>query len=286
MRRTKWSTGLLAFAVAGAVALAAGCGDSTGPAGTSSVSLSVATVGSTPAASGSASPTLDISQSVGDNTLVLQDVSLVVDKLELQSTEGACAAESESESGGEAGGEESDAEHEQDMGDGCAEVETGPLLVQLPLDDAVTHVAQVDLPAGTYTKLEMEIHPPRSENSADGDFLSAHPDLEGVSIRVTGTWNGEPFTFERGIEAEQEVALDPPLEVTDATTSSNVTLSFDVRSWFTAPDGSLIDPSTAAAGGANAELVAENIRASLQGFEDADHDGHEDHEDASGDTGG
>jgi len=229
---------------------------------------------------------MDVTQSAGDNTLVLQGVSLVLDKLELQSTDGACAAEAESESGSEADGEESGAEHEQDMGDGCAEVETGPLLVQLPLDDAVTHMARVDLPTGTYRKLEMEIHPPRAGDSGDADFLAAHPDLEGVSVRVTGTWNGEPFTFERGIEAEQEIALDPALEVTDATTPGNVTLTFDVRSWFTASDGSLIDPSTAGEGGANAELVAENIRASLRGFEDADHDGHEDSGDGSGGTGG
>lgn len=286
MRWTRRSTAVMVSLGAGALLAAAGCGGSTGPAGTASVSLSVATSGPAPAASGSTSPAMDVTQTAGDNTLVLQDVSLVLEKLELQATDGACAAESESESGGEADGEKSGAEDQQDMEDGCAEVEAGPLLVQLPLDDAVTHMAQVDLPAGTYTKLEMEIHPPRSGDSGDADFLAANPDLEGISVRVTGTWNGEPFTFERGIEAEQEIALDPALEVTDATTSSNVTLTFDVRSWFTAPDGSLIDPSTAGEGGANAELVAGNIRASLRSFEDADHDGREDSEDGPDTSGG
>jgi len=103
-----------------------------------------------------------------------------------------------------------------------------------------------------------------------------------VALESCDTLRADGADF--GITIVPEV--DPALEVTDATTSSNVTLTFDVRSWFTASDGSLVDPATAGDGGANADLVAENIRASLRGFEDADHDGHEDSEDGPDSTGG
>jgi len=53
-----------------------------------------------------------------------------------------------------------------------------------------------------------------------------------------------------------------------------VTLSIDVLSWFIAGDGvTVIDPGTAEAGGANAQLVRNNIEDSFEGYEDDDHDG-------------
>lgn len=286
----------------GALLAAAGCNSATGPNGLHSVSLSVAAAGQS-TASAAGLPSLDVTQGVGSDTLVLHDVTLVIGKLELEAVPGSCTsasaadttarsdttdtasgdvAASEDEAGGDstadAGHEESRSEAEND---GCAEVQTGPLLAQIPLDSAVHHVAQVDLPAGTYGKVEFRIRPPMRGQSSDSAFLAAHPDLAGVSIKVTGTYDGKDFTFEQGLDAAQDLALEPPLVVSDTTTQANLTLSFDVRTWFRGLDGSLIDPSTASTGGPNAELVAHNIEVSVRGFEDCNQDGRGD----SGPTG-
>ncbi len=50
-----------------------------------------------------------------------------------------------------------------------------------------------------------------------------------------------------------------------------------------APDGSLIDPRTAGDGGPNEGLVEDNIRASIDGFEDEDEDGEDDDDDQDDD---
>jgi hypothetical protein len=49
-----------------------------------------------------------------------------------------------------------------------------------------------------------------------------------------------------------------------------------VDSWFRRGDGSLVDPATANKGGANEDLVEENIERSIEGFEDDDRDGRDD----------
>jgi hypothetical protein len=43
--------------------------------------------------------------------------------------------------------------------------------------------------------------------------------------------------------------------------------------WFRDAGGSLVDPSTANKGAANENLVKDNIRDSIDAFEDADRDG-------------
>jgi hypothetical protein len=39
-----------------------------------------------------------------------------------------------------------------------------------------------------------------------------------------------------------------------------------------------VDPATGNKGGANESLVKENIKQSIEAFEDENHDGHDDHE--------
>jgi len=80
------------------------------------------------------------------------------------------------------------------------------------------------------------------------------------------------------LEAEQEIELNPPVTVTAGATAS-LTLRFDLSGWFSGAGGAgLVDPATANAGGANAELVADNIQRSIRAFEDEDGDGHDDND--------
>ena len=47
---------------------------------------------------------------------------------------------------------------------------------------------------GLDVRLQLQIHKPTNA-TADAQFLADHPDFAGISIKVTGTFNGTDFTF-------------------------------------------------------------------------------------------
>ncbi|HET7585360.1 MAG TPA: hypothetical protein VFK13_10650 [Gemmatimonadaceae bacterium] len=157
----------------------------------------------------------------------------------------------------------------------CAEVETGPRLVELPVNPGVAGTINVSVPQGTFTKTELKVGPAIEGHHGGTAFLQANPGFAGISVRVEGTFNGTPFVYTSPLEAEIELEFNTPVTV-DANGLS-VTIDVDVLRWFTTAGGAVIDPNTALGGGANEELVAQNIRASFHAFEDEDHDGHDDH---------
>ena len=238
---------------------------STGPSagGGSTVSFNTATRAGTPPSASKASfsttPT-PLSITLGANTLDLTDVQLVARHIELQ-REGkdvTC---------------ENDVNHEQD----CEELNVGPVLLDLSLAPGASQSFSVQVPAGTYDKAELHVHRVSSSDTADAAFLAANPGFDGVSIKVTGTYNGTPFTFTTDLDAEQEIALSPPI-TTDGSTPASITLFVDVSSWFKTADGTgLVDPATALAGQPNQSLVEDHIKASFEAFEDENHDGESDH---------
>ncbi|MGE5231575.1 MAG: hypothetical protein ACM3NS_07525 [Deltaproteobacteria bacterium] len=237
----------------------------TGPSasGGSTVSFNTATQAGTPLsgrnASFSISPSL-LTVALGANTLELTDVQLVARHIELQ-REGkdvTC---------------ETDVNHEED----CEELNVGPVLLDLTLAPGASQSFSVQVAAGTYDKAELHIHQVSSGDAADAAFLSANPGFDGVSIKATGTYNGTPFTFTTGLDAEQEMALSPPI-TTDGSTPASMTLFVDVSSWFKTADGTgLVDPATALAGQPNQSVVENNIKRSFEAFEDENHDGESDH---------
>jgi hypothetical protein len=259
MKRTHKRVGLLLLASG-----LAAC-SSTGPSasGGSTVSFNTATRAGTPSSGSNASfsttPT-PLSITLGANTLELTDVQLVARHIELQ-REGkdvTC---------------ENDMNHEQD----CEELNVGPVLLDLALTPGATQSFSVQVPAGTYDKAELHIHRASSSDTADATFLAANPGFDGVSIRATGTYNGAPFTFTTDLDAEQEIALSPPI-TTDGSTPASITLFVDVSKWFETADGSaLVDPATALTGQPNQSLVENNIKRSFEAFEDENHDGESDH---------
>ncbi len=88
--------------------------------------------------------------------------------------------------------------------------------------------------------------------------------------------DGDPFVFETDLREEQEVPLSPPLDVTADSQPVNLTLTLDVATWFVDAAGNPVNPTSANKGGANENLVKDNIRDSIEVFEDNDHDGHDD----------
>lgn len=195
-----------------------------------------------------------------EHTLVIDRAQLVVEELELELGDGNCpddAADSAS----------------IDASAGCAELERGPILVDLPLTAGTSASIDVAVSEGTYHEIELEVRPVEHDDARA--FLEAYPDFRGVSIRVDGTFDGAPFTYTTALRGEIETEFETPLVVDQS--GMNVTVSVDLARWFRSSTGGLIDPATAVVGGANELVVASNIRASFDAFEDDDRDGHDDH---------
>ncbi len=242
----------------GILAVAA-CSDATGSAGNAPMAMSFST--SSPAAAPSVgSNGLSYSISDASGALVINDVQLVLNKIELKADATASCPE-----------EDRDGAHDDD----CAEVKAGPVLVDLPLDPGVAGTINLSVPQGTYTRTEFKVGPAIEGKAGGTAFLQANPGFAGISVRVEGTFNGTAFVYTSPLEAEMELAFGTPVSV-DAT-GLNLTINVDVLGWFTTAGGAIIDPNTAINGGVNEELVAQNIRASFHAFEDEDRDGHDDH---------
>ena len=259
--RTTTLAGLLGLA-----ALAA-CSDGTSMP-TGRVQVGVATDASA-AVTTSAGPLFaDTYTDASGNTLVLESASVVLRKIHLEgSSEFGCEDDGAGDDSLETVADSGDQE------DGCAIVRLGPVLVDLPLNGGVSHEFTVTVDTGTYASAQIQIHKPTG--TMDSAFLVEHPEYDGVSIRVTGTFNGTPFVFTTGVTDVQRVVLDPPVTVTDGGTTS-LTVQLDLSGWFRTGGGALIDPATAMGTSATAILVQQNILRSLHGFEDEDHDGHPD----------
>ena len=97
--------------------------------------------------------------------------------------------------------------------------------------------------------------------------------MEGKSIAVEGTYNGDPFSYETDLNEEQEFDLIPNLVIGEDAPATNITIRLDVSTWFVDGDGNLFDPATAAKGEPNENLAENNIKNSIDAFEDEDRDG-------------
>lgn len=207
----------------------------------------------------------------GDDTLVIKSVDIVLREVELERVDQ--AADCPDSTGDD---------------DPCEEFTVGLQLVSLPLGNSTDKVVTVNVPAGIYDEVEFEIHKP--DEIRDAAFIAAHPAFADVSIRVTGTFSQggtrTNFVYTTDLNKEQEVELDPPLDVTDAG-AVNLTIRLDITTWFLNGAGSaLVNPATANSGGPNAGLVRDNIEASIEAFHDDDSDGLDDDDPEEDDDGG
>ena len=253
---TKLSTTLAALLVFAA------CSDGNGPTTGGTVSLTFAANANV--AAGAAAPGRFVgpmaSHEADPNTLVFTSVKVVLREIELESAEVAdCDVEPEPA--------------------GCEDFEIGPLVIDLVLVDGVPTDPNIDItniPFGTYDEIEFDIHKVSdSDATLSADLLA----MAGQSIRVVGTWNDgvttTEFIFETDLDEEQEQPLNLVIEA-GGVTSTNVTINLDVNSWFKDGAGHLFNPATAAKGEPNEDLAKNNIKNSIDAFEDSDHDGHHD----------
>jgi hypothetical protein len=154
-------------------------------------------------------------------------------------------------------------------------VRVGPCLIDLAGNtlsggNSISPVCAADVPAGTYQELEVDVGPVAAGAEAGVAGLAA---MNGKSVIVDGTFNGVSFSFQSTLDVRQKTEA-----VITVGASNNVTISLDPTGWFTARDGSVLDPTMAA----NQSAIEGNIRASIRSFEDDNRDGQED----GGDHGG
>jgi hypothetical protein len=222
-----------------------------GPEGSGTVVFQLATMGT----GATTAPSLAVSVTRGPDEIIITDVQLVARKIKLGRDEGGCPA---------------DIEDDSEDGDECPPLRLGPLLLDPPVDEGADPTFTVDLPAGIYDELMLQIHKP-TNNNEDAAFIAANPDFNGVSIRVNGTFNGTPFSFTTDLTQVVKIALDEPVEVV-ADGEVGLTLLLDVAGWFLDQGGAaLLDP--AALSQQDRSRVEQNIRQSFHAFEDDDADG-------------
>jgi hypothetical protein len=226
--------------------LAAGCADMGGPslqAGQGRVTLSITAGAAATSVSGAPAPeTIEL----GGDVLVLEQIEIVLREIELELARGTDC-------------------RDRDRDDDCEEIEIGPVLVDLSPAGGPAHTITVPVPAGVYDEIEFEVHKPDDDTPEDRAFLQAHPDLRRVSIRVRGSFNGQPFTWITDLNEEQEVELSPPLVVEEGG-DTDLVLMVDVRTWFRNGDR-LVDPVTALKGQPNENRVRDNVRRAFRAFE-------------------
>jgi hypothetical protein len=171
--------------------------------------------------------------------------------------------------------DENDGENEEEDGEDCPPLTVGPVLIDLPLDGTTKVVLDALVPAGTYQRLQARLHAVKPGDEGVADFLTAHPEFEGISVKVVGVFTDaagadHDFTFTSPMNVVSSINFDEPVTVGAGTT--NLTIDVDVGSWFTGGSGAVIDPTNAA----NQQAIERNIRRSLRAFEDDDHDGDKD----------
>jgi len=235
-----------------------GCSDS---GGTGRVTLRLSSHHSTPVAASVGGPRFS-SGSAGQTTITLGGDQLVLDQVELvlrkikfsEVSAGAC----EGEGGTGVAGESED----------CGEFRAGPEVFDLPLGEGVLQTYTATVPVGTYHEVQFQIHRP-TDASGDAALLAERPDLNGVSIRVTGSYqkSGDPapvpFTYTTDLTQVTAVELAQPIDVAEGATLA-ITLSVDLSTWFANADGTgLVDPAQALEGQPMESLVEQNIRGSF-----------------------
>jgi len=252
----------------------------TAPHPSQRISLS-ATIGSAAhsAASGIAA---DVIVGGSGGKVRITSAQMVLSHLKLAG-DAACSSSSDGETAEASGASESPDASEPDANNNdehdCESMDIAPVLISLPLDGSTKVILDAVVPAGTYTGLRAKLEAVEGDDDGASAFLTAHPDFQGVSVKVGGVFTDaagvdHPFTFTSGVEAE--IAVDFPAPVTVGASTSNLTIDVNVGSWFTGAAGAAIDPTNAA----NQSAIEQAIRASLSAFEDDNHDGMDDHQES------
>lgn len=147
-----------------------------------------------------------------------------------------------------------------------------PFIQDLMLDTNAHVIQSIQIPFGSYKESEIEID---DLDSLYGNIYTQNPDLQDRSVFVQGYLNDNPndtFTFSSDLEEEQEMEFNDPLVLNQNSPSTNIVLLIDTATWFFDNSGNFLDPRISA----NKSQIEENIKNSIDVFEDEDDDGKDD----------
>lgn len=236
-----------------AIVLLGACDDSTRPTGTRPVGVRFG--GGAPATTSAIRGSVVVSS--GSNTLSIDTVKMTLEDIDLERTAQSIDCEMVV-----------DADDHAD----CSDYFPGPYLVTLDLNGGLTSPLTLDAQEGTYDVASFDISVPDGGDPAQVAYLAAHPDMDDVSVRIVGRYNGTPFSFALDLRGDQEIAIQPLLEVTDGSSGPlALRVSFDVASWFRRPDGSVINPATICSADQSCTdrtIVEQNIERAIQSYSD------------------
>lgn len=238
----------LASAVLAATALLGAC-SSSGPSSTGrTVNFQLATMRQ-PAAAPAGAALVSQTLTSGADVIDVSSVQLVLRKIELELATATpnCTATPTPD-------------------DDCEEIELSPRLYDVPLGPGADVVlTATDVAVGDYKSVKIEIHKPSGTEI---------PGFDGVSIRVIGTLNGNPFTYDSQLDVEQEFQFVTPKSITE-TQGLDITMLADLTSWFEkSPGGGFYDLTALSTG--DHDTVENQIKSSFRVFEDDDQNGGDD----------
>lgn len=144
-----------------------------------------------------------------------------------------------------------------------------PFIQDLMVNSDLTEIETIQVPFGSYKKSTVKIDDLDAE---DGTVYTQNPDLQDRSILILGVFNGNPFTFVSDLDKDQEKEFQPPLVLTENSSSTNVVLSVNLAGWFVDENSNPLDPSLID----NKSKIENNIKDSIDVYEDEDDDGERD----------
>ena len=138
---------------------------------------------------------------------------------------------------------------------------TKDFILNVPVDGTPFHITHVQIPAGFYDEMELDIKKPRNSLTIDDpDFRDGS---NRYSLVVNGVFNGINFTFQSDEDFQIDVDFSPHLEITSGQTSV-IAITIDFEKWFKGKDGEILDPNDLL----NTEQINKNIEDSFSDFED------------------
>lgn len=163
-------------------------------------------------------------------------------------------------------------EFESSLGDTLDFEFNQPFVQDLIVGSDAHVIDTIEVPFGTYKESEIEIDDLDPE---DGEVYLQNPDLQDKSILVEGFLNDNPndtFVFTSDLSEEQEQEFEPPLVLDENSPSTNIVLTLNMDMWFVDGNGNPLDPRLPD----NKSIIENNIKDSIEVFEDKDDDGEED----------
>lgn len=168
--------------------------------------------------------------------------------------------------------------------DDSLDYRSAPMVLLLQPGAPLQQIAVQGVPPGIYREVEFEVHRVEStdvaamlgaERAAFTDFLQGDRSsiiIEGI-VYPAGGAPGASFVFRSRMNERQEFEFSPGLVVDNAQVGVNVTLRVNAGTWFRSEDGlTFADPRD----GTQAQLIENNLKASLRIFEDNDLNGEDD----------